>query len=524
MTFKLFKTILFSLLVIAVALSSTAIAFASDSVEGIELLPDSLLPVTVTDPDIIERDLLMRQLSMQLSAAASDSGTRDVNYAANIYAILYAVYDSGNNRLWVNDYSANNKLTSIINLLTATYATGGSTGIANVVYDIYDVLLSSLISYSPNNNNILSNTYMTRLYISSGLFDSNQDPYLETVTSQLASLSINSANLYDRNHTDLANIYSLINSLKSANHTDLASISSKLDTLTANFNNVAWQTGSGSVILRDKNYNTISAAGSYYPMYFTFTGLDQGTALYRFHIYYTENYGNTNLNLQLGTYANGQFNPMNTDNIFYTYIGSNQGYDVYVYSPSFAFTNYNNQVFTIKVDNGYLYRTTVLQYYLPTGSKDFTDTLSALTSLSSAKNSLHIDKDLHSTNEVLERFKLLYASDDLVAAKQAQQGYEDQAISDFTGSGSAAAGGSDLNGAKQISGSLKNGLSTGVSVSDGLSLFDSGSFWGWFTQTTSDQINNLYIPSRGSYSYDYYDPDLYDKNLNDIFSHMQGDK
>lgn len=320
--------------------------------------------------------------------------------------------------------------------------------------------------------NDLSTTNTRLLSIQNSL--ANQDfSQLHTDLTTINS-SITSGN--STNHTDFANTYTLINNFKSANHTDLNTINTSISNLSNDINNISWQVSNGSVILRDKNYNTITTTGSYYPMYFTFTGLEQGTCLYRFHIYYTENYGNTNLNLQLGTFANGKFNPMIDDNIFYTYTGSNQGYDIYVYSPSFAYTNYSVQALTIKVDNGYLYRTNVLSYYLPIGSKDFNDSLNAITSLATSKNTNHIDYDLH-------KFVDIYASDDLIAAKQEQQAVEDSAISDFSGNGSAAMKGSDVTSAKNISNQVSTGLNAGGSVSNGLDVFSSNNaFWGWFSQ------------------------------------------
>lgn len=108
----------------------------------------------------------------------------------------------------------------------------------------------------------------------------------------------------------------------------------------------------------------------------------------------------------------------------------------------------------------------------------------------------HIDSDLHSQLDILNRFKDLYASDDLVQAKEEQQNFEDAALEDFTGEGSAAASLGDLGSAKDISGALKYGLNAGGSVGTALGVFNSSSsFWGWFSQENYNNINSLYNPT-----------------------------
>lgn len=95
----------------------------------------------------------------------------------------------------------------------------------------------------------------------------------------------------------------------------------------------------------------------------------------------------------------------------------------------------------------------------------------------------HIDSDLHSQLDILNRFKELYASDDLVSAKEEQQTFEDTALEDFTGEGEASASLSDLGNASDVSKALKNGLSSGGSSGNALEVFNSSSsFWGWFSQ------------------------------------------
>lgn len=97
-----------------------------------------------------------------------------------------------------------------------------------------------------------------------------------------------------------------------------------------------------------------------------------------------------------------------------------------------------------------------------------------------------------------ELWRELYASDDLVAAKEAQQPLEDQVLEDFTGNGSASVTTSDATDAKGISNALKNGLSTGASSGNALEVFDSASaFWGWFSQDNANYFV-VNVPSNAS--------------------------
>ena len=67
----------------------------------------------------------------------------------------------------------------------------------------------------------------------------------------------------------------------------------------------------------------------------------------------------------------------------------------------------------------------------------------------------------------------------------------DQALEDFTGSGSAASSKSDLGSLKNTSGAFKNGLSTSGSASDALSVFSSSSeLWSWFSQNTLNDLDH----------------------------------
>lgn len=114
--------------------------------------------------------------------------------------------------------------------------------------------------------------------------------------------------------------------------------------------------------------------------------------------------------------------------------------------------------------------------------------------------------DLDGIESNLQTLVDVYASPDVIAAKQQQQAYEDQAITDFTGSGNAAASTSDTTNMKNVSGAIKSGLDSGGSVNGALGVFNtSGGLWDWFSQSNYDEINGPQTRSRGSDEYiDFY--------------------
>ena len=93
-------------------------------------------------------------------------------------------------------------------------------------------------------------------------------------------------------------------------------------------------------------------------------------------------------------------------------------------------------------------------------------------------------------NDALKKLADIYASDDYIAAKAAQQDYENDVINNFTGNGSGAASRSDQNNLKNTSGALKSGLSSGGSVSNSFGVFNNSSdIWMWFTNDVKNSLD-----------------------------------
>lgn len=137
------------------------------------------------------------------------------------------------------------------------------------------------------------------------------------------------------------------------------------------------------------------------------------------------------------------------------------------------------------------------------------------------KNLLMNYMDYYTKRDLLTNVNKLtevYASDEEVAARHESQTVIDGALDSFTGDGSASAKLSDILGAKDISDTLTDGLSSGGSVNNGLIVFDTSgnsgnSFYGWFTQEVKDwfaPLHNTRGLDNGVYDYlSEYDEEYY---------------
>lgn len=113
----------------------------------------------------------------------------------------------------------------------------------------------------------------------------------------------------------------------------------------------------------------------------------------------------------------------------------------------------------------------------------------------------------------------VYASPDLIQAKQAQQSVEDSVLDDFTGSGSESMSLSDVGGVKQVSGGAKSFLGTGSSSGNALGLFNVNGqgLWEFFSQTTADNLDSTSNLRKSS---DYLS--IYDDNLRSYYDGLGG--
>lgn len=124
----------------------------------------------------------------------------------------------------------------------------------------------------------------------------------------------------------------------------------------------------------------------------------------------------------------------------------------------------------------------------------------------------------------LSRLSFILADDDTIAAKQANKDQEQSVLTNFTGSGGAAASVSDFVGVKDGLSDFKSSLSGGAAASEVFDVFDSSSDgWSWFSSDTSNNLDNVQsgsnarrVKSRSSST------PLIDAYYADVMSHLGG--
>lgn len=184
-------------------------------------------------------------------------------------------------------------------------------------------------------------------------------------------------------------------------------------------------------------------------------------------------------NIYINPNGTNNFYPISGNGDYFTE-GTKNGTYIYIFNMRFGASG--NYIFEISSEyttrNYTLYPGTI--FYIPFDTIDFQIMRSAFYSTRLANNLNGLDKLID-----------LYASDDLIAAKAAQQAYENEALQEFTGSGSGSASRSDKTKLKNTSSTIKTGLSSGGSVDNSLSVFDnSSSIWDWFTQPVADSLDS----------------------------------
>lgn len=90
---------------------------------------------------------------------------------------------------------------------------------------------------------------------------------------------------------------------------------------------------------------------------------------------------------------------------------------------------------------------------------------------------------------VAARFNYLYADNNLIERKKANEAVTSSALDNFTGSGDASASVSDFGTLKDSVSAVKSGLSSSASASDVLGVFNSSDGFGWFSQATLDSLD-----------------------------------
>lgn len=543
-------------------------------------LPESMLPVTVTDPEAIEADLQLRQTALDIAnvmASASDSGTRAIDYPAYIYSILNACYDSGNQRLWVNDYSLNNKITTtnsylndiVLDLESTTYGIipklASMIQTQNSMYNRLDEIsdYTSQISAVGGVSDTLYNIYT---FLVGMMQNTSDEGYLETITNTLSNIrsldlapiktginsintnlssinaSIGSSNtylndFYSRNHNDLTNLFNRSTNMYQEQLTQtskMTDIFNRLGNMYQSLDSFKSQNHT-DITSFQYDFNNINPSGfiqflgvktdlnSDYIQLSTWQSFSQPIYLiYNLPTVRGVIYGQIPFGkLSLDNFNNSDLSFGLIDNNNYVNPSNVDFYTIRSYGKSntiFIYSNslsYSSYNFYIKINSNSQYYpiTDTNLYYLDYNTEDYYKLMNNIILE-------HLDKDIHSVDSNIDKLRRMYASDDELAAKENQQQFEGQVLNDFTGSGSASASLGDVSAVKGVSTGVKSGLDSGYGVSSSMTVFGDASFWGWFSQENYNSLNNLYSPSGSREQLRKSGDDLpyYNQNLNEIMS------
>lgn len=448
-------------------------------------------PIVSDNQDVLNVDNALRQSAQILAAASS--------YTANdIYILLASVIS--NNKVNVYDNSVYQELILIYNQLHF-----GSLSVATMLQQLYVTVPDILSAITSLNSSIGSSSSGLSLFnyialILDSLYDTDSyTPRLDIVTNRLDSLLTQVTYCATRllqiqtNTSNLATISSHLNSIKNYLSPD-----------------PSWTQFSGSFrVLNDLGGSVITSSGNYPKLVLEISNIQISNTLmpqiYKIQVpFRSTSYNNSNDNIYSVYCKSSNTSGYVPFRCLTSHIDSNSFAVLYIYDLANWFANSNT--YYIVAEGGLLYENPSWSASMYYNSSDASVLINRLSGVRVANETRgigidvsHIDSDIHSQLSILDRFKELYASDDLIQAKEDQQSYEDQALSDFTGEGSAAASGQDLGSASGISSALKEGLNAGGSVNTVLGIFDPDSpmygLWGWFTQSNYDNINNLYNPN-----------------------------
>lgn len=552
---KKFLSLLISAVII---LSGFTFAFAHDpevSPSGSDTevqYPNSALLPTVTDENIIEYDNLLRETAYQ--TAVRSSGQYDYD-AGDIYNLLWKTL-VGNGNYYVKIYDNNT-----FNLYNSLITGGLISDILTSLHTIegYNTYTDGIVQYTTASllHAIASNITTNNTSLKNGLFDYNNNPYLgliysnlgtfETLFDSYATNSLNHLNTIDSkvNYIEQYSSY-LAEATEQSLVPNVEHIDSDLhimqhwleDTFHYSFSGSSMQLvekydyGGGNINLF-YNYPLSGDNVSFLKFYFYSIIENKGEDLeviYPLPDGYSCTVNNTSTQYIIYSYDDLEHNGTirRLDNAtFFSYFDINV-YDTYI-SIKIS-KNIPYRYFNIWDSN--LFKNWIpLNSYAPNDLRPYQPIVITQQGnyIEDINNSLlHIDNDMHLGYDILNTFKELYASDDLINAKENQQQYEDQIIEDFTGSGSAAAKASDATSAKDISSAVSSGLNSGGSINNSLTVFNSNSgFWGWFSQENSVLINTLSSQNRfrssGSGS-DWVLDDPYQRNAQELQSIIGGNR
>lgn len=443
------------------------------------------------------RSIFITSYSSSDGAYSSSRLTLDELKAIHTFMTNNFVYDGQSLAYWLNQiYSEVYKLRSIEGAL---YSASGM--------PLYDMLLSGLFDSSNNSsylNSILNSSVSISDYcynINSLLshFSSNTFSQLQSINNRLffqnrsiADISYESLNILTHSDSILGQI-KIISSITNQLLSSSGPIVSSIDSFIDSYNTISWETvvspvqGFSSSLDDSLNSIFLDTALNSHDIFMRISPLT-GDYIYKLVIPITSS---LSLNgVSIPSYDVSFYNVSQGRYINYSDL-------VYYYQPAGSYTNFYLFNYTFGDSDIIVHFTgkNRLSYSASTSSN-----LGAFRLSSSSIDYYSVSDalSLRNINSISSRFKQLYASDDLIEAKENQQALEDNIVDNFTGSGGGSVTLNDSGGLLNTITSVKSGLSDGGgSVSDVLSVFsgDTGNFWVWFSRSNYNAINTLYSPA-----------------------------
>lgn len=481
---------------------STSLCFADSdsSAASAADLPQSALLSTVTDVNEIALDNTLREAAVKL-AATSSTYTADDIY--NLLVSIRTVY-GGSSYFRVIDPQVTSSLTDIYtrmalyqssmdNLISSNNSIDStltniydSIGAGTAGYNVLTLLDSLLHEANSINDNLEYNDGTTVQGL--GLmvqfiqrFTNSMNNTLSICEDHLQSFVYDFATI----HTSMGLLQSALDSIHN-DTSDILSVFSSLDKLswldTVNIPVLGY-----SYTVEDALAGTYFTPSGYPASYNDFYIVIDSTSLYnkalKFNIpFYSINIRDFNIDF-MEVVGNTVVKSPFDDILFFN--NNSLSSTIIVYGLDYAYSSPNKILMHISrslpSQNIYYYNGSASVSYLNFDSMDYQFLSMALS---------------------LRLLTSVYASDDLIAAKEAQQSTESQVLSDFTGSGSAAVSTNDIGLAKDTSTALSNGLNTGVSSSEAFKVFNpQNSLFSWFTDTTRVNLStdyewSLILPNR----------------------------
>lgn len=551
MTNDTFKKFISIILALVLCISASAFAFADDiSVPGDTsgtdeiVYPSSALLSTVTDENVIEFDNVLREAAYQTAVRS----TGQYNYdAGDIYNLLWqTLVGNGNYYIKVYDSNTYNLYNSLI--------TGGL--ISDILTSLQNIESSNtytdgIVQYTTSSllYTIASNINTNNTNISSGLFDSNQSPFLsliysnigtfETLFNSYATNSLNHLNSIDSN-VDWIEQYSSY--IAEATEQSLVPNVEHIDLDLHDIKQLLNDTFYYNEIVESNTYSEFYQltlqSDLYYPYVLNYDATFSGSSKQWTNAVF-ESIPNQTFDLIFNS-SNGFYGTV-PNTLAFGLVGSNTSPAVsynatYIsgYTPInfpcevisnnlIVHVTLSDSVFDSLNSNYYRFICNTTDYNFNLRAGNYTCYMSLSESATYnyiqyiSDNILHIDNDIHGISSILEVFKDIYASDDLIQAKENQQELEDSVLEDFTGSGSASASVSDAIDIKGVQSSIKGSLNTGEVTPSGLSTIldtsgfnnQSSFFYFWSTDCYND-INGINsIPRTRDVYYHLDDSDEY---------------